>query len=187
MDKVQAVKERPPLWALKEDMQGRVSQELALDLGWRDWRRYESWAEYPDGRSAEGGLQARREWAGRKEALLAGQVEAERPLPCSVCGEPHLTASNRWHDQESRQADLERMAAANHMTVTEVEARLELKTPDKTPDIAKLRTKTPDRLDVESSLVVASVCGHQAQKPKRGPAPQFCSDACRKAVSRRRP
>lgn len=164
------------MWRLPNDSVGKVSRELALDLGWADWERYESWPKYPDDRDLPVGVEARARWDVRKVELLSGK--SVRKFGCSKCGEVHLTVADRWCDAESREADLLRMAELNGMTVADVRKRLGVATKVISGQISV--TKLPETFDV----CQRPGCGNPIEFNGTGRPPKFCSDACRKKLAR---
>lgn len=122
-------------------------------------------------------------------------VTALALYPCMKCGEVHLTASRRWHDEASRAVDVERMARLNGMAFAEVDRRLRMldevfepkprTTADEVEETPDISGNTPDEtLDTEELSEVFAECGHRTVRPKRGPMPKWCSEGCRKKASR---
>lgn len=182
----QEFKARSPLWAVPGqsiDSGFRISAEYALDHGMSEWKSYPSWPEYPDGRGLEIGLQARRDWAKRRALRLAqlaqvGVMSGPAVLrKCQVCGKEHLSAEDRWHDRASRQADLERMAVANRLTVAEVEARLGLS------EIPHRESAQPEKAHGDSAQTCPG-CGLPLPESRTKPK-QFHNNACRMRAARK--
>ena len=165
-----------------------VSAELARDLGWQG--KYPSWPEYP-----------------------GVVVERGKRYKCIVCDEAHLTAESPYHTPQAERPvgydGRKAMVGKCYWCGTKVPKEdnccnacfksawkpprfgpaIYAETPDisaKTPENPgrepKLRTETLDT--PKTSDMVQAACGHMAKRPKRGPLPKWCSDACRKKAGR---
>ena len=158
-----------------EGMADRVSREYALDHQMVNPDQYPSWPEYPDGRGLPVALAARDRF---RERTAHPEV---RRFVCDMCKEPHLTAGERWHDEESRLRDMALIAEKTGFPVEEVENRLGIaRNPNRKPNAAITEQIT------ERAKCQRAGCPNPVKEHTRGMPSVWCSDACRMLVKRQK-